>query len=528
MSTENVETGSQSSSSFEPGSGRVAEVPPVSADKKTSPPTDGMGTATDLQMSFTEPRVYMKRWAMLVMFIALSASNGAQWIMYSVIAQIISDFYGVSFTAVDCTSMIYMATYILLFIPAAYLLDKYGLRVSLLLGAIGNASGAWVRMLSARPDGFWVTFVGQTIVGASQMFTLGIPPRLAAVWFGSNEVSTACAAGVFGNQLGIAIGFLVPPLLVKNGTREEVASDLTGMFLYSAVLNSAILLLIVCFFSARPRSPPSMAQIASQEEKALGSNFWQSLVQLMTSRDFVLLFITYGINTGVFYAVSTLLAQMVLPFYPTESVAIGQIGVVMVVAGMIGSVVGGILLDKFKKFKLTTIMAYLFAFLGMVLFTFTLDLGSIVIVFVNAFLLGFFMTGYLPIGFEFAAEITFPTSEGTTSGLLNASAQIFGISLTFAMGAVLHGVSTFVCNAIMSLFLFAGMCLTAFITEDQKRGRVSERLDSVVCNSNVSDRSGQVGLESNHKRGPKTSKGVFESKQYADVRYPAHQLHGIQ
>ncbi|VDL77907.1 unnamed protein product [Nippostrongylus brasiliensis] len=451
-------------------------------------------------MSFTEPRVYMKRWAMLVMFIALSASNGAQWIMYSVIAQIISDFYGVSFTAVDCTSMIYMATYILLFIPAAtnfevaikfslkskqlthsdrflrslmdvigflesirYLLDKYGLRVSLLLGAIGNASGAWVRMLSARPDGFWVTFVGQTIVGASQMFTLGIPPRLAAVWFGSNEVSTACAAGVFGNQLGIAIGFLVPPLLVKNGTREEVASDLTGMFLYSAVLNSAILLLIVCFFSARPRSPPSMAQIASQEEKALGSNFWQSLVQLMTSKDFVLLFITYGINTGVFYAVSTLLAQMVLPFYPTESVAIGQIGVVMVVAGMIGSVVGGILLDKFKKFKLTTIMAYLFAFLGMVLFTFTLDLGSIVVVFVNAFLLGFFMTGYLPIGFEFAAEITFPTSEGTTSGLLNASAQIFGISLTFAMGAVLHGVSTFVCNAIMSLFLFAGMCLTGYL-----------------------------------------------------------------
>lgn len=27
------------------------------------------------------------------------------------------------------------------------------------------------------------------------------------------------------------------------------------------------------------------------------------------------------------------------------------------------------------------------------------------------------MTGYLPIGFEFAAELTFPISEGTTSGL---------------------------------------------------------------------------------------------------------------
>ena len=34
------------------------------------------------------------------------------------------------------------------------------------------------------------------------------------------------------------------------------------------------------------------------------------------------------------------------------------------------------------------------------------------------------MTGYLPLGFEFAAELTFPEPEGTSSGLLNASAQV--------------------------------------------------------------------------------------------------------
>ncbi len=36
----------------------------------------------------------------------------------------------------------------------------------------------------------------------------------------------------------------------------------------------------------------------------------------------------------------------------------------------------------------------------------------------------FFMTGYLPIGFEFGVEITYPESEGTSSGLLNAFAQV--------------------------------------------------------------------------------------------------------
>ncbi|KAK6731718.1 hypothetical protein RB195_007904 [Necator americanus] len=458
-----------------PGSGRVRfEGPPVSAER-TSPSIDGscgdMGAGNDVQMekNGSEPRVYAKRWSILIMFILLSASNGAQWIMYSVIAQIIADFYEVSYTAVDWTSMIYMLTYIFLFIPASYLLDKYGLRVSILLGATGNAIGAWIKIFSTSPDAFWITFIGQTIVGASQMFTLGIPPRLAAVWFGPNEVSTACAAGVFGNQLGIALGFLVPPLLVHNGTKEAVAYDLNKLFLCSAVLNSLILAVILCFFSARPPTPPSLAQITAQEEKSIDSNFWRTLRKLLTSKDFVLLFITYGINTGVFYAVSTLLAQMVLPFYPTESETIGQIGVVIVVAGMLGSVVGGFLLDKFKKFKLTTILDYLFSFFAMLAFTFTLDLGSIVVVFVNAFVLGFFMTGYLPIGFEFAAEITFPAAEGTTGGLLNASAQIFGMLLTLAMGLVMHGISTFWCNIIMSTALILGTILTGMIKEDQKR-----------------------------------------------------------
>uniref|UniRef100_A0A8R1E1L0 MFS domain-containing protein n=1 Tax=Caenorhabditis japonica TaxID=281687 RepID=A0A8R1E1L0_CAEJA len=395
-----------------------------------------------------EPRVFKKRWLILVIFMFLSGSNGAQWIQYSIIANIIVDYYHVS-----------------------WLLDKWGLRLSVLLGALGNCVGAWIKLMSTHPDSFWVTFIGQTIVGASQMFTLGIPPRLAAVWFGPDEVSRACALGVFGNQLGIAVGFVLPPMIVSNGTVEHVTYDLNTLFLGSAVLNTVILALVLCFFTARPSVPPSLAQVTAQEEKTFDNNFWATLKKLMTSRDFVILFITYGINTGVFYAISTLLSQMVLSVYPTETVAVGQVGLVIVVAGMAGSVAGGIMLDKFKKFKLTTILIYMFSFIGMLSFTLTIDLDSMTLVFVNAALLGFFMTGYLPIGFEFAAEITYPAAEGTTSGLLNASAQIFGIALTWLMGIVMHSFGTMTSNIIMSSCLICGTFLTCFIREDLKRQR---------------------------------------------------------
>jgi len=59
----------------------------------------------------------------------------------------------------------------------------------------------------------------------------------------------------------------------------------------------------------------------------------------------------------------------------------------------------------------------------MLLFSITLNF-NINIIFGTSTLLGFFMTGYLPVGFELAAEVTYPEPEGTSSGLLNTSAQV--------------------------------------------------------------------------------------------------------
>jgi len=94
-----------------------------------------------------------------------------------------------------------MLTYLPLILPATWLLDRYGLRMSAILGASGNCLGACLKCLAARHDRFLLAFAGQTVAGMAQIFTLGLPPRLAATWFGSSGVSTATALGVFGNQV---------------------------------------------------------------------------------------------------------------------------------------------------------------------------------------------------------------------------------------------------------------------------------------------------------------------------------------
>ena len=97
--------------------------------------------------------------------------------------------------------MVYMMAYVPLIFPATSLLDTRGLRLVGILGSLLNAAGAWIKCVAVSPDRFAVLMLGQTVCAIAQIFILGLPARLAAVWFGPNEVSTATAIGVFGNQV---------------------------------------------------------------------------------------------------------------------------------------------------------------------------------------------------------------------------------------------------------------------------------------------------------------------------------------
>lgn len=147
-------------------------------------------------------RLYRRRWLIVFLFSAYSLSNSYQWIQYGIISNIFTKFYGVDDFTIDWMSMIYMLTYIPFIFPVTWLLDKKGLRVVALVATAFNCLGTWVKVASARPDLFAVTFAGQFCCSFAQVFILGMPSRIASVWFGSGEVSTACSIGVFGNQVG--------------------------------------------------------------------------------------------------------------------------------------------------------------------------------------------------------------------------------------------------------------------------------------------------------------------------------------
>ncbi len=72
----------------------------------------------------------------------------------------------------------------------------------------------------------------------------------------------------------------------------------------------------------QPDKPPSIAQLeirksmeSNQDEQNDVKLFTSSLVSLFKNLNYCLILVSYGINTGVYYAIGTLLNQMLVNYY---------------------------------------------------------------------------------------------------------------------------------------------------------------------------------------------------------------------
>lgn len=160
-------------------------------------------------VSRAKTKLYWQRFVVLTVFSLYSMVNAFQWIQYGILANVFTEFYRVDNYKVDWLSIVYMVAYVPLIFPATWLLDRRGLRLTALLGAGLNCAGAWLKCASVGRDLYPVTMVAQVVCSVAQVFILGLPSRVASVWFGPGEVSTACATAVLGNQVSV-VGISAP------------------------------------------------------------------------------------------------------------------------------------------------------------------------------------------------------------------------------------------------------------------------------------------------------------------------------
>jgi FLVCR family feline leukemia virus subgroup C receptor-related protein len=97
------------------------------------------------------------------------------------------------------------------------------------------------------------------------------------------------------------------------------------------------------------------------------------------------------------------------------------------------------------------------------------------------------MIGYLGIGFEFAAELTYPVPEGTSSGVLNVSSETFGIMFTVIGGELLNTYGDMATILTLAGLLVVGLVMTMLINgTDLRRQAATAGLKNQATCTNIS------------------------------------------
>jgi cyanate permease len=165
-------------------------------------------------------------------------------------------------------------------------------------------------------------------------------------------------------------------------------------------------------------------------------------------KPFLLYLAVVFIGMGIFNGLTTWVETIIRPrgFSPTDA---GTLGALMLAGGLLGAVVIPPISDKQRKRQRYMLIGFILTIPGLVGLTFASTYGLLL---VSAFSLGFFLVSTFPVGMQYAAEVTFPTPEGTSNGLI----QLFGqgsVVFVYVMGAIQSADGSFTPSLLLTISL---------------------------------------------------------------------------
>jgi len=385
-------------------------------------------------------KVYGYRWVILLAFMGIIALNQLLWITFAAVTTDAMQFYNVSDLSIGLLSLIFMVVYVFVSFPASWVIDTYGIRVGVGIGAALTGIFGLVRGLMAS-DYNWV-LVAQIGIAIGQPFILNAITTIAARWFPIGERATASGIGSLAIYLGILLGIALTPYLT-------LRSGISGTLMVYGEASVVAMLIFFFFTRERPPTPPCPPE---QEARSLALD---GLNKMIRHRDFIFLMIIFFVGLGAFNAVTTWIEQILSPrnFSATQA---GNAGGIMIFGGILGAVILPLLSDKYRKRVPFLLLAVVGAAIGLAGITYVTSYPSLLLF---SFIFGFFLLSAGPIGFQYGAEITYPAPEGTSNGLLLLMGQISGIAFILGMDSFKSPVTGSMTMPLLVLVILMLLCL---------------------------------------------------------------------
>jgi len=386
-------------------------------------------------------KVYGYRWVVLLVYVIINVLMQVQWITFAPITSEAVAFYKVPALQIDLLSIIFMVVYIFVSFPASYIIDTWGIRIGIGIGAA--LMGIFGFMKGFYGTSYNMVVIAQIGIAIGQPFVLNSVTKVGVRWFPLHERATQAGISVLAQFLGIIIAMALTPTLFKIYGMEK-------MLMIYGIVTLAGAVIFILFNRECPATPPC----PPGHDERIG--VFAGMKHIFKQRDMIYLLIVFFIALGIFNAVTTWVEQIIGPrgFTITEA---GIAGALMMVGGIVGASILPMLSDKLRKRKPFLVISTICAIPGIVGLTFA---GSYGLLIASSLVFGFFLMAGGPIGYQYSAEICYPAPEATSQGLLMLVGQVSGIIFVFGMDvAAAEGASktpamlVFIALMIVNVFL---------------------------------------------------------------------------
>jgi MFS family permease len=380
--------------------------------------------------------VYGYRWVVLAVYMFLSIVIQIQWLAHAAVARPAQVFYEGQFNPnglfnIDFLALLYMLIYIIVSIPASYIIDTYGIRIGLGIGAgIAVVCGLLKGLLAHSFIGVLIAQVGLSV---AQPFILNAVTAITVRWFPLRERGMAAGLSALAQYLGIIIAMLVTPMMIGiNPDKPDYGSGFGHMLMIYGIITAFAGVLSLVLIKETPPEPPG-------DELLVRMSFRKGLKHILGLRDMRLILLIFLIGLGIFNAVSSMTDAIAEHMGVKDSE--GLIGGVMLIGGIIGAIIIPWLSDVYKKRKFFIVICLMGMVPGIAGLSLADHLASnpdtiYAITLAGSFILGFFVMSAGPIGFQYAAEVCYPAPESSSQGLLLLLGQVTG--MIFVAGMSIH------------------------------------------------------------------------------------------
>lgn len=335
--------------------------------------------------------------------------------------------------------MVFMVAFIPFSIPVSWGIDTYGFQRVVSIGAAIMAIFGILRGMTG--NSFTLTMICTVGIAIAQPFLLNAWTKVPAQWFGIKERATAVGLVTLANLVGTAIGMVLTPELANTMTIDRI------QLLYG-IISAVSALLFIFLAREKPETPPCAP---GEEVRALMLDGLKHALRI--PRFWIYLFVSF-VGLGLFNGVTTWVEPIIrLRGFTTDDA--GTLGALMLGGGLVGAVVMPIFSDKLHKRQVFVLIGFALAIPGLIGVTFA---ESAWLLYLSAFWMGFFLVSANPIGMQYAAEISYPTPEGTSNGLI----QLFGQASVIFVN-IMDVVKTSDGSYTPSLLLMAGLLVLSSI-----------------------------------------------------------------